>query len=221
MHKATRLALLLLPALLPLTAQAGFKFESTLVELKPDFGQERATAVFKFTNLDTPGTVREIETSCGCLSATSDKRSYAAGEAGQVTAEFHIKGMSGNVERTINFVSGNKGEAPIRLAVRVYVPELIVVEPPMLTWSIGESPSPKAYKVTMQGPDPIAIKTISSSRRNVAASLKTITPGRVYEIQVTPQSTADALLGMVRIETDTRFRDQQKQMAFYRVDKKQ
>jgi hypothetical protein len=221
MNQATRLALLLVPALLPFSAQAAFKFENTLVESTPEFGQERMTAVFKFKNLDTPGTVRNIETSCGCLSATSDKASYAPGESGQVTAEFHIKGLTGNVERTITFVSGTKGEAPIRLAVRVYVPELIVVEPPMLNWAVGEAATPKTYKVTMRGPDPINIKSISSTRRNVAAEVKTITPGRVYEIKVSPQSTSDVLLGMVKIDTDTRFREQQRQMAFYRIDKKQ
>jgi hypothetical protein len=220
MNQATRLALLLVPALLPFSAQAAFKFENTLVEATPDFGQEKLTAVFKFKNLDTPGTVRTIETSCGCLSATSDKRTYAPGESGQVTAEFHIKGMTGNVERTITFVSAAKGENPIRLAVRVYVPELIVVDPPMLAWTVGEAPTPKTCKVTMQGPDPINIKSLSSTRRNVAASMKTVTPGRVYEIQVTPQSTSDILLGMVKIETDPRFRELQRPMAFYRIDKK-
>jgi hypothetical protein len=222
MHKAaTRLAVFSCSVLLPLAAEAAFQFEQTLVEVTPDFGQERVTAVFRFKNLATPGSVRNIETSCGCLSANSDKRSYAPGEAGEVTAVFNAKGLSGSVERTITFVSATKGEAPVRLAVRVHVPALVEIEPKMLNWQIGEALTPKTFKVTMQGPDPIRIKSASSSRRNVSTALKTITEGRVYEIEVKPQSTAEALLGMVRIETDTRFREHQKQMAFFRIDKKQ
>ncbi|RFC42862.1 MAG: Protein of unknown function DUF1573 [Verrucomicrobia bacterium] len=218
---AVRLVVVSSFAFLPFVADAAFQFEQTLVEVTPDFGQERVTAVFRFKNEGTAGTVRSIETSCGCLSANSDKRSYAAGEGGEVTAVFNVKGLSGSVERSITFVSGAKGEAPVRLAVRVHVPALVEIEPKMLNWELGEAPLPKVFKITMQGPDPVHIKSASSSRRNVSTSVRTLADGRSYEIEVKPENTGEALLGMVRIETDSRFREHQKQMAFFRIDKKQ
>lgn len=218
---AVRLAVVSSFALWPFVAGAAFQFEQTLVEVTPDFGQERVTAVFRFKNEGTAGTVRSIETSCGCLSAESDKRSYGPGEGGEVKAVFNVKGLSGSVERSITFVSSTKGEAPVRLAVRVHVPAIVEIEPKMIQWAIGEAPAPKTFKITMQGPDPVRIKSASSSRRNVAASVRTIAEGRSYEIEVKPENTSEALLGMVRIETDSRFREHQKQMAFFRIDKSQ
>lgn len=222
MNKASvRLVVVSSFVLWPFGAGAAFRFEQNLVEVTPDFGQERVTAVFRFKNEGTAGTVRSIETSCGCLSAESDKRSYAPGESGEVKATFNVKGLSGSVERSITFVSGAKGEAPVRLAVRVHVPALLEIEPKMLHWALGEAPAPKVFKITMQGPDPVRIKSASSSRRNVSTAVRMLVEGRSYEIEVKPENTSEALLGMVRIETDSRFREHQKQMAFFRVDKNQ
>ncbi len=213
------LAAALLPFLLaPGTALAKFEFESTVVDVQAEFGSEQVTALFRFTNGNTPGTVRTIETSCGCLYASANKKTYAPGESGEVKAVFNIKGMSGSVERSVSFVSGDRGEPPVRLAVRVHIPLLIEIEPKMLTWAIGERATPKRARITMKGDEPIQIKSLSSSRRNVTATLHPVEPGRVYEIEVTPETTGDTLLGVVRFETDTRFREQQRQMAFYRVE---
>jgi len=221
MNKAAAFcAVLLMPVLFPGSALAAFKFDQTLVEVQPGFGEERLTVTFPFTNLDTPGSVRSIETSCGCLSATADKKTYAAGEKGMVTAVFNIKGYNGSVERSITFVSGSKGDAPIRLAVRVHVPELIEIEPKMLSWGLGEAVAPKVFKVTVKSPDAINIKSIASTRRNVSVALKTVTPGRAYEIEVKPETTSEVMLGMVKIDTDIKAREQQRQMAFFRIDKK-
>jgi hypothetical protein len=205
-------------AALPGAASAAFRFESTVVEVQAEFGAERATAVFRFTNAGSaPATVRGIETSCGCLSAKSDKKTYAPGESGQVEAVFNIKGMSGSVERSVSFESATRGEAPVRLAVRVHIPLLIEIEPKMTEWKVGEPPAPKRARIVMKGDEPIRVKNLSSSRRNVSAVLHEIEPGRVYEIEMVPDSTAASLLGVVRFETDTRFREQQRQMAFYRI----
>jgi len=202
----------------PSAASAAFQFESTVVDVEAKFGEERATAVFHFTNTGTtPASVRGIETSCGCLSAKSDKKTYGPGEGGTVEALFNIKGMSGSVERSVSFESATRGEAPIRLAVRVHIPLLIEIEPKMIEWKVGEAPVPKRARIVMKGDEPIRIKSVSSSRRNVTTALHEVEPGRVYEIEMRPDSTAASLLGVVRFETDTRHREQQRQMAFYRI----
>jgi len=56
MKKAAALCAVLLMSAFSLgSASAAFKFEKTLVEVQPGFGEERLTVTFPFTNLDLRG----------------------------------------------------------------------------------------------------------------------------------------------------------------------
>ncbi|MEM0969841.1 MAG: hypothetical protein AAGJ31_10855, partial [Verrucomicrobiota bacterium] len=67
--------------------------------------------------------------------------------------------------------------------------------------------------------DPVQVLKIESSRRTVNTKLHTVEPGRIYEIEVIPETTQSPMLGVVRIETDCSVPDQSRQMAYFRIDK--
>ncbi|MEM1294189.1 MAG: DUF1573 domain-containing protein [Verrucomicrobiota bacterium] len=201
-------------------AHAKLKFEAEVLERSAKIGDASVLAEFKFTNNGKKAVeIGLIDSTCGCLKAESDKRRYEPGESGVVEAEFFVKGLSGLVEKAI-FVhaKGDKSEA-VRLAVRVSIPEILSIEPKMASWDLNESVKSKRVVFKVLRPEPIRVLEVVPSRRNVTAELHVIEEGRHYEIELTPTETGATMLGVVRIETDCEIREQQRQMAFFRIAK--
>ncbi len=200
-------------------APAQLLFETNLLERSAEVGESSVIAEFNFKNTGTESAeIGLIDSSCGCLKARSNQSSYLPGESGVIEAEFFVKGLSGTVEKSIT-VRTNSNPTPVRLAVRVNIPEILLIEPKMLSWEIGEDPTPKRVTFKVLRADPIHLLEVVPSRKEVTASLHTIEDGRHYEIELTPRSTSDTILGVVRIETDCEIREQQRQMAFFRVSR--
>jgi hypothetical protein len=64
------------------------------------------------------------------------------------------------------------------------------------------------------------ITRISSTREQVEFSFKEITPGKEYEVTVKPKSTAEVMLGALKIETDSKIPKYQRQLSFFSVYRK-
>ena len=201
-------------------AHAKLNFEAEILERDAKIGDASVLAEFKFTNEGkTPVEIGLIDSACGCLKATSDKKVYKPGEAGIVEAEFFVKGLTGIVEKAITVHSKGDGRTATRLAVRVSIPEILSIEPKMAMWDLNESPGPKKVVFKVLRPEPIRVLEVVPSRKNVTAELHVIEEGRLYEIELTPKDTDSTMLGVVRIETDCEIPEQQRQMTFFRIAK--
>lgn len=201
-------------------AHAKLKFEAEILERAAKIGDASVLAEFKFKNEGkTAVEIGLIDSTCGCLKATSDKRVYEPGESGVVEAEFFVKGLSGLVEKAITVHSKGEKREAVRLAVRVSIPEILSIEPKMAMWDLNESPTSKKVIFKVLRPEPIRVLEVVPSRKNMKAELHVIEEGRLYEIELTPEETGATMLGVVRIETDCEIREQQRQMAFFRIAK--
>lgn len=213
---AMRIAIFLFGLTLP--AVAGLEFKSRVQEFDADAGTETVEARFEFVNRGSrPVTIEKIDSSCGCLKAEAAKSTYQPGESGVIDAEFEIRGLAGEIEKTLTVLTDDPENPSIRLAVKVDVPLLIVVEPKMLSWTVGEEPVTKAITFRVMRDAPIRITGIQVSRTNFSGEVKTIKDGEVYHIELTPTSTAETMLGVVSIETDCKVEEQARQLGFYRI----
>jgi len=188
-------------------ARADLVFDAMMKErhLAPD--AQAVEMDFNFKNGgDKAVKIRHYDAACSCLSAQvkGGKLEYAPGEEGVIRAKFDMGNFSGQVDKkVVIWVDDDPEEKPsVVLTVRVHIPELVVVEPKTLKWTIGEEVGPKTIRITMAYEKPIKIMGVSGSNDRFPHQLKEIRAGEEYELTITPDETNTPGIGVFRIETD-------------------
>ncbi|MEM9480741.1 MAG: DUF1573 domain-containing protein [Verrucomicrobiota bacterium] len=201
-------------------AMAQLTFPETEIEKSMEASEDTTTVTFRFENKsDAEIKIEEVKTSCVCLTAKTDKESYAPGDSGEVTAVFKVGNASGEVRKYVNVSSSTSGKkhATERLGVKISIPEIITIEPKMLEWSTGEEMVPKKFTVSIDYASPIQIIKVTSSREQFGHTITTVEEGKKYEIEVTPEDTSSPMLGFLNIETDATIDKLKKKLAFYSI----
>lgn len=192
------LALLLLFATFARSAHALEWKERTLNFTTAPF-QATQEAVFKFTNTGSkPVAIIDLETNCDCLEASADQKIYAPGASGIIKASFHIGDRLGLYERRIKVVT-DEGAEPVRLLVRIEVPEIVSITPRSVAWKINEAPVEKSVEVQTVKGVAITFTDVQPTSGAFHARLETIEVGRRYRVYLTPPSTSEAANAAVRI----------------------
>ena len=86
------------------------------------------------------------------------------------------------------------------------IPDVVTIEPELIKWKVGEDPSAKTFTLKVPHVDPIKITNVSSTREGFDVSVLTKKEGREYEITIKPQNTSKPMLGMLKIETDSKLK---------------
>jgi hypothetical protein len=193
-------------------------FDQDPVEVKPRPEDEEITVAFSFTNTSgKPITITGLESTCSCLEASLDQRTYAAGAKGSGKAVFKVSSFVGRHEKTLYIYTNDPAATEQVLTFVLDVPVVVSVEPNLLEWTVGEPAVPKEMVIKMVGPDPMHITNVDPTRENVRYELKEISPGREYRLIVTPTTTADVTIGAFKIETDSKIPRYARQMAFFSI----
>ena len=144
---------------------------------------------------------------CACLGATfkNDKKTYAPGEKGELTAKFKLGNFYGTVSKQV--LLWQKGDAnnkpSIILTTRVTIPELITLSPRTLSWNVGGKTKTQTCKIIVNHKEPIHITKIASTNNHFTPELKTIRDGWEYELTVTAKDTSNTSFGILKITTDS------------------
>lgn len=214
----TLLKICLLALALPLNALATMRLDGDHVDVKPKPEDEEATVNFSFKNDgDKPVRILNLESACSCLSATLDRATYEPGSTGTGKAVFKVSTFVGKQEKAITITTDDPMQPEWVVTFIMDVPAVVDIDPKMVQWWVDEKPSTKEVTVKMTGPDPMTIKGITSTRENVTFSFKEKKPGREYVISVTPKTTADVMIGALKIETDSKIPKYQRQLTFFGV----
>jgi hypothetical protein len=143
------------------------------VEPRPVIG-----ARFQFTNRsDTDITISRLEPSCGCLSPQIEKKTWAAGETGELDLRVSTVGQApGPHEYTMRLAYGTPGsgiddQTELTLGFKVVFPEQkIVVQPrSLLFYQLGEKPIEQDVVISDHRGDRLEIKSISTGSEFVTA----------------------------------------------------
>jgi hypothetical protein len=221
MKPTTFLTCLALP--LASVAWAGPAVEFTQQEIriiaKPE--QNEVPVDFKFTvKGDAPLVISDLEVTCKCLHASVEKTEFQPGESGVIKTIMDVGAHEGDLAKVVT-VHSNDTQSPQRaLKATVHIPQLVEFTPPITSWTVGDKTEPKLIKVKVLHEEPINIKKLSCTRAEFTPDIKVITPGREYEITLTPETTANPTLGLLTIETDCKIEKYQKRQAFFRVERK-
>ena len=158
------------------------------VEARAEPFQKTLSLVFEFKNDGArPVHVLDIQTSCSCLTASADKKVYAPGEAGRLTAQFSADEPPGIYERHISMLT-DESTRPQRLTVRIEIPELVTITPRSVEWKPGEGTVEKFVELRANGSLRITFTQATPSNGTFSARLETIVPEQVYRLVVLPEA---------------------------------
>lgn len=204
----------------PAASGGALRFDSTTIEVDAKPEDDKVTGTWKVKNAGArPVNLVEFETSCHCLSVTQGGKVLQPGESTEVSAVFDIANMTGTAEKTVTVITDDPVTQAYRLTIRVNIPQVFVIEPNMVEWAVGAAPEAKSVSLKIAGGKPIRITEIQSSRKPVAAELEEVEPGREYRIKLTPSSTEESLLGMVKVTTDAASEKHRKTLFFFQISK--
>jgi len=211
-------ALFLAVTLMPLVASAALRLDGDHVDVKPKPEDETASVTFTFKNDgDKPVRVLHLESACSCLSASLDKPVYQPGEKGTGKADFKVGSFTGQQEKVITITTDDPQQQEWVVPFIVDVPVVVDIEPKMVQWWLNEAPAPKEMTVKMTGTNPMKIVNVTSTRENMKFAFKEVKPGREYMVTLTPTTTAEVMIGALKLETDSKIPKYQRQLAFFGV----
>ncbi len=206
---------------LPMAAVAELALEVPAIELKPKPEDEVVNTTFVFHNKGSkPVKILGLESACSCLSSELDKAEYQPGEKGVGKAEFKVSTFVGRHEKTVHVQTNDPDQPEWVIPFVLEVPAVVDIEPKTMQWWVGDEAKPQTCTVKMMTESPMKIVNITSTRQNVEFSWKEVVPGKEYEVTLKPTSTAEVMLGALKIETDSKIAKYQRQLAFFSVYRK-
>lgn len=177
------------------------EWQQKLIDIKAVPADAEASAKFEFRNIgDNPVTITSVKSSCGCTTVGLEKKTYAPGEKGEIMAKFQFGERVGQQEKIIAVSSDDAKEPHLMLTFRVLIPELVKIEPAVVTWKVGEEKTPKSAKIHILEEGEVKLQKASSLDAKMQVDLKEIVPGKEYEIKVSPEDTAQPLISAIRLE---------------------
>ena len=206
-----------------LMAFAELKFGNKEIEIKSKPSDEVVSFVFPFKNVGKKSvSVIDVNLTCSCLSATTDKESYGPGEEGYLKAIFSIGSFTGIQRKSMTVISQDEGKEKVRdsLLAILTIPDVVTIEPELIKWNVGEEPVEKVFTFKVPYVDPIKITNVTCTREGFDVSVVKKKEGREYEIKLKPQATSKPMLGMIKIETDSKLKKHARKLAFFSIARK-
>jgi hypothetical protein len=151
--------------------------------------QQEISVNFEFSNHGPkPVTIRDIETSCSCVRADSNRKTYNPGSSGTITATFTVGDRSGLYERILTVIT-DENDPPARLMLRVEVPDVALVTPRSVSWQLGGDPAEKIVDVKSSEGLEIIFSKAESTSNAFTTRLETVEAGRLYRLHIKPDAT--------------------------------
>jgi len=191
---------LLIFLLIPLLSHAELKWENKTIEHEALPTETEFKAAFDFTNTgDTPVTITNIRSTCGCTTASLDKNTYAPGESGTITATFTYGARKGGQSKLITVSTDQKQQPNTTLTLNVFIPEVFKIDgSPVIVWKHhrGEALDTRSIHIFSDYEDPIDIvDIINSNPQTFDYELKAQESPNTYELLITPKADIKNTIG--------------------------
>lgn len=178
---------------------AALDWKSTTLSVTTKPFQVSQEVVFEFTNRGSkPVAILELETSCGCLLAQADLKLYAPGMAGKITGKFTVGDRSGLYERIITVVT-DEPDSPVRLSLKVEVPEVASVSPRSVAWRLNEEAVEKSVDLVSSAGLEIVFSRAEPTSDAYTVRLESVEAGRRYRLHIKPRAMNQPASAAIRI----------------------
>lgn len=161
--------------------------------------QTTQEAVFEFKNSGSkPVTIRDIQTNCDCLDATTDLQVYPPGTSGLIKATFTVGDRIGLYERIVTVVT-DEPDSPVRLLLQIEVPATALLEPLNVVWQLKETVAEKSIDLRPAVGLEIIFTQAEATNEAFTVRLATVEAGRHYRLYLKPRDTVQPASAAVRI----------------------
>jgi len=178
-----------------------------------DFGKVISGALVKYvfvaTNIgDQPLLISKVAPGCHCTTVGDWSKAHqiAPGQTGEIPIQLDTHGLQGTVSRSIKVTSNDKLAPVQNLALRGTVWKAIKVTPEIAYLSINTnatSNSTVVVHITNELDAPLTLSDPISASASFKAELKTVTPGRDFEMTITaiPPFKPGRTPGIITLQT--------------------
>jgi hypothetical protein len=188
--------------LLTAPARAELQWLKPVQDFQATPEQAKVEAHFAFKNTgSTTVTVKSITTSCGCTTASLDKKVYQPGEGGEIVAVYKFPFQHGALRKLVSVYTDDHPKEPALLEIRVFVHEPFEVKPALVYWRTGAAPEAKTVQLVADG-YPVHVKSVTSSNPRISATLQTVKAGEEYTVAIKPADTAQKEAAEISVLTD-------------------
>jgi hypothetical protein len=200
----TTILLFTLPIFFSVTARAELQWEQTQVELHPGPTDKQAIGHFKYQNVgEKPVQFKSVHSSCGCTVAQTQKERVEPGEKGEITATFNIGDRTGTQVKTVTVETDEPNNAVATLTLKAVLPELLQIQPTLVSWNQGEPPKSKTVSVRPGKDFHVgALRATSSNPQLFSTKVTANKDKSEFKIEVTPTDTTHAAAGVLTIQPD-------------------
>jgi hypothetical protein len=181
------------------TSATALDWKSTTQSVATAPFQTTQDAVFAFHNKSSkPVTIRDVQTSCDCLEATSDRKLYQPGESGEIRARFTVGDRIGLYERVVTVVTDEPGD-PVRLLLQIEVPEVATLAPRSVAWKKDEPAAEKTVELTAAPGLEIVFADAQATNDAFTVRLETVEAGRHYRLHLKARDTKQPISAAIRV----------------------
>ncbi len=182
-------------------AHAELVWEQTELELYPTIADETAVGHFKYQNKgDKPVAIKNVNTSCGCTAASTNKNGVAPGEKGEITATFRIGNRVGKQESMIGVTTDDPANPANVLKLKITIPQVLDFQPTLLSWQPGETAKRKT--ITAKAGKDVLVKNLEvlSSDPNFVTKVEQGPSAGQFRINVEPRQTTQGAIAALTIK---------------------
>ncbi|MEO5915870.1 MAG: DUF1573 domain-containing protein [Luteolibacter sp.] len=185
-----------------LPARAEVVWEKPSQDFKKSPDDKELFVCYSFTNTgEKPVTIKSISSSCGCTTAELGKRTYLAGESGDLVATFVFGGRTGAQSKNITVLTDDQKKTVLSFNCMIS-DEPVVLTPSLVHWRVGEDPAGKQVGVTMAEKPAVKIVAVASSNPRIVADQPTAEEGGNYVIHIHPVDTTRTESAEIFVQTD-------------------
>ncbi|MDF1826085.1 MAG: DUF420 domain-containing protein [Verrucomicrobiales bacterium] len=195
----------------------GLIFKPASQAVRTEAGRSSVEVKFEVENQKKEAAkIARLDSGCECLSVEIDQDPVPAGGKAVITGIFDIGRLRGESERKIA-VQFEGQSSPVFLTARIETDPVYSISEEMTSWEIGSSPETKTVKFRVVREKPVRVLSAESKRREVSCELVVVEEGRSYDLKLTPESTSESLLGIVRMETDCEIESYARPLAYFSI----
>ncbi|MEX0330184.1 MAG: DUF1573 domain-containing protein [Puniceicoccaceae bacterium] len=195
-----RLALVITSLILgTFVAQAALEFEQTEIVNNPSLMDQKAEAVFRFTNTGEEAvTLINPTSSCGCTVPKLEKLVYQPGESGDIKAVFTFGSRVGKQTKRITVRTTSPSVETYVLTMTTHIPEWLKIEPRVLRWTMDEPVSTREISVTIPEGRMVEVSLPERATKMFDAELSEESAGS-YRLKITPKNLATKATEFLRL----------------------
>ena len=183
-------------------------------ETEFDFGRIQNGSVVKhtfvFTNAgDATLEITDVQPSCGCTTAGTWDKQVALGRTGSISLQFNSSGFQGEIRKGVNIVCNDPTQSNLTLLLKATIWNPVDLTPSTVMFNVSpdaQSRETRTVRILNNLEKPIELSGLQCTNRAFETELKTLRPGREFELIVTASPPYDSprsspLFGAITLKT--------------------